>query len=73
MMLRLMRTKGLGVGISSAANVVAACQLAPRLDPDASILTFASYDGVADYLDALQEEPVADREETAGVFPRSGD
>ena len=54
MMQRLMRTEGLAVGISSAANVVAACRLAEELDEGACILTFA-YDGVLDYLDALPE------------------
>ncbi|MEU4742602.1 PLP-dependent cysteine synthase family protein [Actinosynnema sp. NPDC023658] len=56
MMRRLMQTEGLGVGISSAANVVAACRLAKELDEGACILTFA-YDGVLDYLDALPDIP----------------
>ncbi|NUT51144.1 MAG: PLP-dependent cysteine synthase family protein [Saccharothrix sp.] len=56
MMVRLMRTEGLAVGISSAANVVAARRLARELDQGACILTFA-YDGVLDYLDALPDLP----------------
>ncbi|WP_018684887.1 PLP-dependent cysteine synthase family protein [Actinokineospora enzanensis] len=52
MLPRVMRTEGLAVGISSAANLVAATRLAPGLPTGACILTFA-YDGVLDYLDAL--------------------
>jgi cysteine synthase A len=52
MVVRLMRTEGLGVGLSSAANVVAAMKYSERLPVGARILTFA-YDGVADYLDVL--------------------
>jgi cysteine synthase A len=54
MMRRVMRTEGLAVGISSAANLVAAVRLARELDAGARVLTFA-YDGVTDYLDALDE------------------
>lgn len=57
MMRRLMRTEGLAVGISSAANVVAACRLARQLPADTTTLTFA-YDGVLDYLDALPDDGV---------------
>ncbi|MGX7827231.1 PLP-dependent cysteine synthase family protein [Actinokineospora sp. 24-640] len=53
---RLMRTEGLAVGISSAANVVAAIRLAREMPEGACILTFA-YDGVLDYLDALPDHP----------------
>lgn len=52
MMRRLMRTEGLAVGISSAANLVAACRVARSLPVSGRVLTFA-YDGVHDYLDAL--------------------
>jgi cysteine synthase A len=52
MMRRLMRAEGLAVGISSAANLVAACRVARSLPVGARVLTFA-YDGVHDYLDAL--------------------
>lgn len=54
MMQRLMRTEGLAVGLSSAANVVAAYRWAPELDKGSCIVTFA-YDGVLDYLDALPD------------------
>jgi cysteine synthase A len=59
MMRRLMRTEGLGVGISSAANVVAACRWAQELDEGSCIVTFA-YDGVLDYLDALSDDVLVD-------------
>ncbi|TCO54370.1 PLP-dependent cysteine synthase family protein [Actinocrispum wychmicini] len=55
MMRRVMRTEGLAVGISSAANLVAALRVARDLDEGARVLTFA-YDGVGDYLDSLTEE-----------------
>jgi cysteine synthase A len=55
MMRHVMRTEGLAVGISSAANLVAAIDVAKQLDEGARVLTFA-YDGVADYLDALDPE-----------------
>lgn len=56
MMRRLMRTEGIAVGISSAANVVASLRVARELDSGATILTFA-YDGVLDYLEALSDLP----------------
>ncbi len=56
MMQRLMRTEGLAVGISSAANIVATCRWAEQLGNGACILTFA-YDGVLDYLDAFNDRP----------------
>jgi cysteine synthase len=49
---RLMRTEAIAVGISSAANVVAALRYAATLPQGYRVLTFA-YDGVHDYLDAL--------------------
>jgi cysteine synthase len=55
MMRRMMRIEGLAVGISSAANVVAALRVARELDEGARVLTFA-YDGASDYLDALTED-----------------
>ncbi|MFJ6673492.1 PLP-dependent cysteine synthase family protein [Actinosynnema sp. NPDC091369] len=58
MMRRVMRTEGLAVGISSAANLVAACRVARALPPGSRVLTFA-YDGVHDYLDALPDEDLA--------------
>lgn len=54
MMGKLMRTEGLAVGISSAANAVAAVQCAHRLPPGARVLTFA-YDGIQEYLDVLED------------------
>jgi cysteine synthase A len=53
MMTTLMRMEGLAVGISSAANVVAACRYAASLPAGSRILTFA-YDAVHDYLDAIE-------------------
>jgi cysteine synthase len=58
MMRRVMRTEGLAVGISSAANLVAACRVARALPAGSRVLTFA-YDGVHDYLDALPDEDAA--------------
>jgi cysteine synthase A len=52
MMRRVMRTEGLAVGISSAANLVAACRVARELHEGARVLTVA-YDSVNDYLDAF--------------------
>lgn len=49
MMRTLMRTEGLAVGLSSAANVVAALACARRLPPATRVLTFA-YDSAHDYL-----------------------
>lgn len=54
MMVRLMRTEGIAVGISSAANLVASLRVARELPAGAATLTFA-YDGVLDYLEALPE------------------
>lgn len=54
MMVRLMRTEGLAVGISSAANVVAALEVAEQFPPGASVVTLA-YDNAADYVDALSD------------------
>jgi cysteine synthase len=53
MMRILMRVEGLAVGISSAANVVAALEYARRFTPGVKVLTFA-YDGAHGYLDALE-------------------
>lgn len=53
MMGRLMRTEGLAVGVSSAANAVAALEYARRLPEGSKVLTFA-YDGAHEYLDALE-------------------
>lgn len=55
MMRHLMRTEALAVGLSSAANAVAACHYAERMPPGSKILTFA-FDGVHDYLDALDPD-----------------
>lgn len=52
MMRTLMRTEGLAVGLSSAANVVAALRCAAGRPPGTRVLTFA-YDSAADYLDVL--------------------
>lgn len=61
-MLRLLpRIEGLAVGISSAANIVAARRIAQRAEPGTVILTFA-YDGIADYLNVL--DPDGPRTET---------
>lgn len=54
MMRTIMRTEGLAVGPSSAANVVAALRCARACPPGARILTFA-YDSAHDYLDQLGE------------------
>jgi cysteine synthase A len=54
MMATLMRTEGLAVGLSSAANVVAALAYAERMEPGARLLTFA-YDAAHDYLDRLDD------------------
>lgn len=53
MMGRLMRTEGLAVGVSSAANAVAALDYARRLPEGSKVLTFA-YDGAHEYLDVLE-------------------
>lgn len=58
MMGRLMRTEALAVGISSAANLVAASRWAKEFPPGSCILTFA-YDGILDYLDVLPDQPLA--------------
>lgn len=50
---RLMRTEAIAVGISSAANVVAALRFAATLPAGSRVLAFA-YDGVHDYMDALE-------------------
>ncbi|GAA2879049.1 PLP-dependent cysteine synthase family protein [Nonomuraea rubra] len=55
MMARLMRTEGLAVGLSSAANVVAALECARRLPAGSRILTFA-YDSAHDYLNVFAGE-----------------
>ena len=55
MMGRLMRVEGVAVGISSAANVVAACAYARQMPAGSRIVTFA-YDGAHDYLDALGDQ-----------------
>ena len=52
---RLMRTEAIAVGISSAANVVAASRYAMTLPAGSRVLTF-TYDGVHDYMDALDQE-----------------
>jgi cysteine synthase len=59
MMRFAMRAEGLAIGISSAANLVAALRVARKLDEGARVLTFA-YDGVGDYLDALPDADRAD-------------
>jgi cysteine synthase len=53
MMGRLMRTEGLAVGVSSAANAVAAARYAGQLPAGAKVLTFA-YDGIQEYLGMLE-------------------
>lgn len=54
MMRTLMRVEGLAVGLSSAANVVAALTCARTCRPGTKILTFA-YDSAQDYLAELAE------------------
>ncbi|MGH3871590.1 MAG: PLP-dependent cysteine synthase family protein [Pseudomonas sp.] len=53
MMRQLMKMEALAVGISSAANLVAVCRWAKMFNKGSHLLTFA-YDGVLDYLDALE-------------------
>jgi len=60
MMGAMMQREGLAVGISSAANIVAACQVARELPEGACVLTFA-YDSVGDYLDSLTPPAESDR------------
>ncbi len=52
MMRQLLQTEGIAVGISSAANVVAACRVAREMPRESCTLTFA-YDGISDYLESL--------------------
>jgi len=54
MVSRLMRTEAIAVGVSSAANVVAASRYALSLPSGSRVLTFA-YDGVQDYLYMLDD------------------
>ncbi|MGH3928674.1 MAG: pyridoxal-phosphate dependent enzyme, partial [Pseudonocardiaceae bacterium] len=54
MIRRLMRVEGLAVGLSSAANVVAALACAQRMAPGTRLLTFA-YDSAQDYLAAFDD------------------
>lgn len=54
MLRTLLRVEGLGVGLSSAANVAAAYAYASRMARGCRVLTFA-YDGAADYLDLLDD------------------
>lgn len=54
MMKRCMRTEGLALGLSSAANLVCVAKLMPALDPGSRVLTFA-YDSAGDYLGHLRQ------------------
>lgn len=48
----VLRTEAIGMGISSAANLVAIRKLAPHLRPGARVLTMV-YDGIESYLDCF--------------------